>query len=123
MGRSLCRPIIGTLKSEVNRIWEKGKHVIFDIDVEGGLNLQKQFKDKSLAIFVMPPSIEALKERLKKRKTESAESLLTRINKAKHEIEHAYHFDHVLVNKDLDESYKTAQDLLNNYINEKNKTE
>ena len=113
----------GTLKSEVNRISEEGNMVVFDIDVQGGLNLQKQFRDKSLAIFVMPPSIEALKERLKVRKTESAESLLIRINKAEHEIEHAFHFDHVLVNKNLDDSFRTAQELLDNYINEKSKAE
>ena len=110
----------GTLKSEVNRINAEGNMVIFDIDVQGGINLQKQFKNKSLAIFVMPPSIEALKKRLQSRKTESSESLLTRINKAEHEMEHAHHFDHVLINDELEESYRKAQDLLDDYISEKN---
>ncbi|NNM16074.1 MAG: guanylate kinase [Bacteroidia bacterium] len=108
----------GTLKSEVERISKEGNMVIFDIDVQGGLNLQKQFKEKSLAIFVMPPSVEDLKKRLQRRKTESAESLLTRISKAEQEIEHAFHFDHVLVNKDLDKSFATAQELLDEYLNE-----
>ncbi len=72
----------GTLRSEVERIWNSGKHVIFDIDVEGGLNLKNQFGKRALAIFVMPPSIKILEERLRSRSTDSAESIARRLEKA-----------------------------------------
>jgi guanylate kinase len=87
----------GTLRSEVDRIWAKGKNVIFYIDVEAGLNLIKQFGEKALAIFVMPPSIKILEERLNSRSTDSAESIARRVEKAEKEIKTADLFDVFIV--------------------------
>jgi guanylate kinase len=106
----------GTLKKEIDRIWRKGKHVIFDVDVRGGLNLKKQFGDRALAIFVMPPSINSLEERLKKRETETPESIARRIGKAREEMDTAPHFDKVVVNADLQEAFAEAEKLLVNFI-------
>ena len=106
----------GTLKSEMTRIWSEGKHVIFDVDVEGGSNLKKYFGDKALAIFVKPPSIKILEERLRKRSTETEEALVSRISKAAHELTYADRFDVILVNDDLDnacaEAWKLVEDFL-----------
>ncbi len=92
----------GTLKTEVERIWAKGKHVIFDIDVSGGLRIKRKFPDETLAIFVKPPSIDELKIRLKKRKTESDDKINMRIAKASAELATAPLFDKIVVNDDLD---------------------
>lgn len=99
----------GTLKSEIERIWTKGKHVIFDVDVDGGLNLKKQFGAKALAIFVMPPSIQSLEERLKQRKTETPESIARRMGKAGAELKKADQFDKILINEDLQTAFKEAE--------------
>ena len=96
----------GTLKSEIERIWNEGKHVIFDVDVLGGLNLKKIFGDKALAVFIQPPTIEALKERLCGRGTEDEASLKKRLDKAEYELSFADQFDTVIVNDIL----KTAQE-------------
>jgi guanylate kinase len=96
----------GTLKSEIERIWGEGKHVIFDVDVLGGLNLKKIFGDKALAVFIQPPTVEALKERLHGRGTEDAASLKKRLDKAEYELSFADQFDTVIVNDKL----KTAQE-------------
>jgi guanylate kinase len=101
----------GTLKSEIERIWNEGKNVIFDVDVKGGLNLKKYFGDKALAIFVKVPSLEILEERLKNRGTESHASLSQRLFKAKFEMTFQDKFDVVLVNADLDKSLAEAQRL------------
>ncbi|MTI38755.1 guanylate kinase [Fulvivirga lutimaris] len=106
----------GTLKSEIERIWASGKHVIFDVDVKGGLHLKKYFGERGLAIFVKVPSMELLKERLKDRKTETDDSLSQRIFKAKFEMSFEDKFDISLVNEDLDESLKKAEELVNNFI-------
>ena len=107
----------GTLKSEIDRIWSNGHHVIFDVDVVGGLNLKKQFKEKALAVFVNPPSVEALEERLRYRSTETEEKIQTRLAKAKVELARAGEFDYILNNFDLDiacqEAEKVVQDFLN----------
>jgi len=100
--------LYGTLKSELQRIWNAGRHVIFDVDVAGGLNLKKQFKSRALAIFVMPPSVEELENRLKSRGTDSVNEILTRIEKAREEISLAADFDFILVNDDLDEALNKA---------------
>lgn len=92
----------GTLKSEVSRIWEKGHHVVFDVDVFGGLNIKKQFKDNALAIFIKAPSIDELRKRLEKRGTETAEQIDKRINKAEHELKQADRFDVVILNNSLE---------------------
>lgn len=106
----------GTLKAEVQRIWDEGKHVIFDVDVKGGLHLKEYFGDRGLAIFVKAPSLDALKERLKDRKTESEDSLSQRIFKAQFEMKFQDEFDVVLVNEDLEESLKKASILVDDFI-------
>ena len=88
----------GTLKSEVERIWNEGKCVIFDVDVMGGLNIKKQYPTECLSIFIMPPSLAVLEERLQSRGSESAESLQKRLTKAKGEIAKSEEFDKVILN-------------------------
>ena len=107
----------GTLKSEIERIWQNGKNVIFDVDVKGGLNLKKYFGDKALAIFVKVPSVEVLKERLSDRGTESAQSLSSRLFKAQFEMSFQDKFDVVLINEDLSKSLREAQTLYDNFKN------
>lgn len=106
----------GTLKSEIQRIWEKGKTVIFDVDVIGGLNLKSQFNNQALAIFVQAPSIEELERRLRFRSTETEEKIQVRIGKAKQELEKATEFDVILVNdnfkKACDDAFKLVSDFL-----------
>ena len=106
----------GTLKSEVERIWAQGKHVIFDIDVAGGLRIKKKFPDKTLAVFVKPPSIDELKIRLKKRKTESDEKINMRIAKASVELATAPQFDKIIKNYDLDVALEEAEKLVGEHI-------
>lgn len=101
----------GTLKTEIQRIWDEGKNVIFDVDVKGGLALKRYFGDKALSIFVKVPSIEILEQRLRGRGTESHASLSQRLFKAKFEMTFADKFDVVLVNEDLDKSLAEAQRL------------
>jgi guanylate kinase len=107
----------GTLKEEIQRIWDSGQHVIFDVDVKGGLNLKNYFGDKALAIFVKVPSIEVLSERLKDRGTESEESLSRRLYKAKFEMGFENQFDVTILNDDINKSFKEAEDLVKNFIN------
>ncbi|MRX47360.1 guanylate kinase [Pedobacter puniceum] len=107
----------GTLKSEIQRIWDEDKHVIFDIDVEGGLRLKKKFGDDALAIFVQPPSLDVLIERLTGRGTDSEEKLAERIKKAEKELDYASKFDVILKNHDLDTACKEAEELIANFIN------
>lgn len=92
----------GTLKSEVERIRNAGKHVIFDVDVVGGLNIKKIFRDEALAIFIKPPSEKILEERLRNRNTEDSTSLEKRLSKAKFELSFAPKFDKAIVNDDLE---------------------
>jgi guanylate kinase len=101
----------GTLKSEIQRIWDSGRNVIFDVDVKGGLNLKKYFGDKALSIFVKVPSLEILKERLHDRGTETQESLSRRLFKAEFEMTFQDKFDVVLVNENLEKSLAEAQRL------------
>ncbi|MEM6515535.1 MAG: guanylate kinase [Bacteroidota bacterium] len=109
----------GTLKSEVERIWAKGKHVIFDIDVSGGLRIKRKFPEQTLAIFVKPPSIDELKIRLKKRSTESEDKINMRIAKASAELATAPLFDRIVLNENLDEALKESYDLVSNFIKNK----
>lgn len=109
--------LYGTLKSELERIWAKGKHVIFDVDASGGINLKKKFNTESIAIFIMPPSIEELENRLLKRGTESPEKIKTRINKAKAEMELANQFDTVIINDNLEQTKKEVFAIVKSFIN------
>ena len=109
----------GTLKSEIERIWSEGRHVIFDVDVKGGLNLKKYFGDKGLAVFVKVPSLEVLKSRLTDRNTESEDSLSRRLFKARFEMGFEDQFDVTLVNEDLDQSLIKAEELVNAFIDKR----
>ncbi|MCF8275396.1 MAG: guanylate kinase [Flavobacteriales bacterium] len=106
----------GTLRSEIDRIHSQGKTVIFDVDVVGGLNLKKQFGNNALAIFVQPPSVKELENRLKRRLTESDESLAKRVAKAEEELTFADRFDVVVVNDDLEIAKKDAYKLVADFI-------
>lgn len=106
----------GTLKDEIQRIWEKNKAVIFDVDVVGGLNLKKQFGSKALAVFVQPPSIEALEKRLRERSTETEEKIAIRMAKAKTELEKAGAFDYILKNDDLELACSEALHLVQDFL-------
>ncbi len=108
----------GTLKSEVERIWKEGKVVIFDVDVKGGIRLKEIFGDKALSIFVMPPSIAELEQRLIKRNTDCAETIKTRVEKAGEEMTYQKHFDKIIVNTDLDTAKAEVEKIINNFINE-----
>ena len=107
----------GTLKSEIQRIWDEGKTVIFDVDVKGGLNIKKYFGDDAMAIFIEPPSIQELENRLRNRGTETEESLHKRLEKAEYEMTFAPQFDKTILNDDLDvaraEMLQTVRDFLN----------
>ncbi|NQD71093.1 guanylate kinase [Sphingobacterium shayense] len=107
----------GTLRNEVERIWAEGKSVIFDIDVIGGLRLKSKFPEQALAIFVNPPSLEVLKERLRGRGTDSEEKLQERFTKAEQELSYANKFDVVLNNYDLDTACAEAESLVLNFLN------
>jgi guanylate kinase len=109
----------GTLKSEIERIWAEGKNVIFDVDVQGGMNLKKIFGDNALSVFVQPPSIEVLTFRLRNRSTESPEKIAMRVNKASAEMKFAEKFDVQLLNDDLSKSLAEAESLLNQFLETK----
>ena len=106
----------GTLKSEVERIWAKGKNVIFDIDVAGGLRIKHKFPNETLAVFVKPPSIDELKIRLKKRSTESDDKINMRIAKASVELATAPQFDVVIKNYDLEVALEEAHQLVKDFV-------
>jgi guanylate kinase len=107
----------GTLKSEVERLWAAGKHVIFDIDVVGGVNLKQQFGEKALSVFVQAPSVAVLKERLISRNTDSEEALQVRLAKAEEEMTFAVQFDAVVVNDDLEKAKEETYNLVANFLN------
>jgi len=107
----------GTLRSELERIWAQGKHVVFDIDVVGGLRLKSKFPEEALAIFVNPPSLEVLKERLSGRGTDSDEKLKERFAKAELELSYANKFDIVLNNFELETAKGEAETLVLDFIN------
>jgi guanylate kinase len=100
----------------MERIWAEGKAVVFDVDVVGGLSLKKILADQALSIFVEAPSIEALEERLRKRKTESEEKIQLRIAKAKKEMESAPEFDVIIVNDNLESAFQKAETVVANFI-------
>jgi guanylate kinase len=106
----------GTLRSEIERLWSEGKQVIFDIDVEGGLHLKKKFGHRALAVFVQPPSLEVLIERLHGRATDSQEKLKERIEKAEKELAYADKFDIILKNDDLKTACAEAEQLVSKFL-------
>lgn len=106
----------GTLKSEVTRIWEKGKAVIFDIDVIGGLNIEQQFPEETLSIFVQPPNKEALEKRLRGRGTESEEKIQIRLAKADEELAFAPKFDAIITNDNLELAKQEAEQLVSKFL-------
>lgn len=106
----------GTLRSEVSRLWSEGKHIVFDIEVKGATNIKDMYTDQCLATFVKPPSLEILIERLKNRKTESAESLKKRIVRVKEEMSYEHSFDRILINDLLEVTLKEAEFLVETYL-------
>ena len=108
----------GTLKSELDRIWNANKIAIFDIDVVGGANIKNMFPNETLSIFVMPPSIDVLKNRLLERGDVSSEQINVRVKKAESELDYASKFDNIIINNDLEESKKIAHTLIKKFINE-----
>ena len=107
----------GTLKSEVERIWAKGHAIVFDIDVQGGVNLKRIFGDQALSVFIQAPSVEVLRERLVGRGTDTEEAIAKRVAKAASEMEFAAgKFDYVLINDDLATAKKEAEDVIGNFL-------
>lgn len=106
----------GTLTSELERIWKAGKHVIFDVDVVGGKNLKTIFKEKALAVFVQPPSIEVLGQRLRDRSTDSEEKIIDRLAKASREMEYSKNFDRIIVNDRLEDTLTEAKQVVLNFL-------
>ena len=106
----------GTLKEEIQRIWNEGRTVIFDVDVKGGLHLKEYFGDNALAVFVKVPSLEVLTSRLRDRGTESEESLSRRLYKAKFEMGFEDEFDVRLINDNIEKSFLEAETLVNNFL-------
>ncbi|TPG67050.1 guanylate kinase [Hymenobacter nivis] len=106
----------GTLKSEIERIWANGQHAILDVDVKGGLSIKEFYKDRALAVFVRPPSIEALGERLQARATDSQSSISSRLYKAAFELAFEDRFDVTVVNDDLDQASDEAEKLVRDFI-------
>lgn len=106
----------GTLKSEVERIWMAGHHVLFDVDVQGGINLKNMFPDISLSIFIMPPSLEELEKRLRLRSTETEESLQKRLEKAGYEITFSGKFDKTIINDILEDAVQQAIQTVSQFL-------
>jgi len=102
----------GTLKSEVERIRNTGRNVIFDVDVIGGLNIKKYYGNEALAVFIMPPSVEELMKRLKIRSTETDDKIKSRIAKAEYELSFAKYFDEILVNDNMEKTLLEAEKLV-----------
>lgn len=106
----------GTLKSEIHRIWKEEKAPLLDIDVKGAVHVQQQHPEKSLSIFIEPPSVDELKKRLSTRGTETAESIATRVSKAAYELSFKEHFDTVIVNYDLEKACKEAEAIVRSFL-------
>jgi guanylate kinase len=111
--------LYGTLKSEMERIWASGCHVLFDVDVRGGIKLKKIFGTRSIAIFVMPPSVEELENRLIKRATDNHEIKKMRVDKAREELELANQFDTVIINHHLDKAKEEAYKIISSFLEDK----
>lgn len=109
--------LYGTLWSEVHKIWEQGRAVVFDVDVQGGLSLKRRFKDQALAIFLRPPSVEILMDRLRKRSTEVEHHLQERIAKANFELSFESQYDVVVVNDVLEDTLKRCEQIVTDFLN------
>ncbi len=106
----------GTLKSELDRVEKKGNHMIFDIDIAGGLNLKKQFGNNALALFIMPPSVKELERRLRSRATDSEENIIKRVAKAEQEIAFAKQFDRIIINKNIKQAVTDTENIIRDFI-------
>ena len=106
----------GTLKSEIQKIWDQGKIPILDIDIKGAINVQKQFPDQSISLFIEPPSVEELRKRLEFRGTETLESIEARISKATYELSFKKHFDHIILNDELAKACTVAGDIVADFL-------
>ena len=106
----------GTLRSEVERIWDKGHVIVFDVDVKGGIRLKQIFREKALSIFIMPPSIEELRRRLEGRGTDTPEAIERRVQKAETEISFCRKFDHIVINNRLEDAVEETTSLIRNFI-------
>lgn len=106
----------GTLKSEINRMWEHNEVPILDIDVKGAIHVQQQYPQQTLSIFIQPPSVEELKRRLESRGTETAESLAARVNKASYELSFKDHFNKVIINDELGKACEEAEEVVKNFL-------
>ena len=106
----------GTLKSEMQRIWQKGNVIIFDVDVMGGINLKRIFGESACSIFIMPPSVEELERRLRGRGTDAEEVIAKRIAKAEFELSKSSEFDHTVINDVLDDAVKEATEIIESFI-------
>lgn len=106
----------GTLKSEVDQIRQKGHNVIFDVDVVGGINIKKYYKEEALAIFIQPPSIEELEKRLRSRNTDSEEVIVKRVEKFRFELGFSNQFDKIIINDKLEDALTEAESLLESFI-------
>jgi len=106
----------GTLKSEIQKSWDTGKIVVFDVDAEGGINLKKIFGANSISIFIKPPSLFVLEQRLRNRRTETDESIKMRIEKANREMERAEHFDWILLNDNLEKACLEIKEKVKSFI-------
>ncbi len=107
----------GTLRSEVKRIWDKGHIIVFDIDVKGGVNLKKLYNENAMAVFIQPPSVETLRERLVSRGTDSPEAIEKRVAKAAEELTYAEHFDKIIINDNLEEALAEAEQIVEAFYN------
>jgi guanylate kinase len=109
--------LYGTLKEELQRIWDKGKTVVFDVDVQGGKNLKNKLGDDALAFFILPPSVEVLEARLRSRQTDDEESIQKRVNKAESELEYKNDLDLCVLNDNLSEAQSNVLKYVNNFLN------
>ena len=109
----------GTLKSEIDRIWAKGNHVLFDVDVKGGINLKKIFGHNAISIFIMPPSVNELEKRLLLRGTDDPSWIRTRVAKAAQEMKLADEFDNIVINDNLEMAEREVYDLVKGFIDKK----
>lgn len=109
----------GTLLSELDRMWDLGLVPLLDIDVKGAIHVQQKFPESTLSFFIEAPSLEALETRLRGRGTDTEENIQTRLNKAQYEMSFKQHFNHIIINDNLDEACKKTASLIYNFINKK----
>ncbi len=108
--------LYGTMKSEIKRIWDKGKHVLFDVDVKGGINLKNIFKKEAISIFIMPPSVKELELRLLRRGTDDRQKISMRVAKAEQEMKLANQFDNIIINENLEQAKKEVYNIVYSFI-------